>query len=645
METAQAAQSAVRVEIDATRIATVWLDLPGKSVNTMSVKMWRDLGAALAQLERDQSRGAIFASGKPKSFVAGADLFEMRAMDDAQLDHYLADGQRIYNRLEALPFPTVAAINGDCLGGGMELALACKLRVAIDEPSIQIGLPEAKLGLIPGWGGTVRLPRLIGLDRALPLLLAWKTLAPAAAREAGLVDDVVPRERLIDAARALVDGGHHARTASAPSKHELQAILERAVIDTRARSGDHLPAPLRLIEVVHTSYVDGTDAGFAAERRGLIDLRNSDAGKNLMRLFFLRTGAKKAAAEQAGGKPRDVKSAAVIGGGTMGAGIAAALVRAGIPTHVIEVDAAAAAAADSRIKKMIGGDSSAFHATTSWDDLSDVDLVIEAVIEQMPAKLEVFSRLDRVVRPDAILASNTSSLSVTEMAPGTNRPARVVGLHFFNPVAKMPLVEVVRTKHADADAVATAVSVATKLGKMPVIVSDSPGFLVNRVLFPYLAEALRMADKGHAIQSIDRAIKQWGMPMGPFELMDEIGLDVTAMILRALRPKLGAQFEYPPLLDLALAQGLRGKKSGEGFYRYTEKPSPNERFPGASSMSGTVPPEDVQSRLLEKMADEARLVMQERVVDSPDAIDLATVLGLGFAPFRGGLATFAGLRS
>lgn len=663
--------SAVRTTTDSDGVLTIWLDLPDKSVNTLSVQMWSDLDSTIAATEAGaMPRGIIVASAKPRTFIAGADLFEMRDMTRDRLDRYLKDGQEILDRLERLPVPTVAAINGDTLGGGLEVALACRMRVAIDEPSIKIGLPETTLGLVPGWGGTVRLPRLIGLGKALPLMLHGKNVAPAHAYQAGIVDQLSSREHLLDTAKKLALNPVARKPVDQPdqSKHALDAkvvreqILQAGEADVRSRSGDNLPAPLRLIQIVRDSYDRGLQAGFDGERVGLCDLKDSEPGRNLMRLFFLRTGAKKAAAEKAEGKPREVKSAAVLGGGTMGAGIAHALARSGFAVKLIELNSDLADKAVARVRKMIDDDFSAnrIDATAqqkahdaltgahTWDGIADVDLVIEAVLEQMPIKQDVFRRLGESTRAETILASNTSSLSVSEMAASAAHPNRVVGIHFFNPVPRMPLVEIVRTSNTDVTTLATAVAVAGRLGKTAVITADSPGFLVNRVLFPYLAEAMRACSDGVPIFAVDEAIESWGMPMGPFRLMDEIGLDVTAMILRALSPKLGERLACPDQLSDAVADGLLGRKSGRGFYVYSRErgvePQVNhelaESFTSSPIGSSTPSHEHLQLRLMLQMVNEAAMCLQERVVDSTDSIDLATVTGLGFAPFRGGLARY-----
>ncbi|HET6249990.1 MAG TPA: 3-hydroxyacyl-CoA dehydrogenase NAD-binding domain-containing protein [Tepidisphaeraceae bacterium] len=663
----------LRTTKDGDGIVTIVLDAPGKSVNTLSQLMLAELGDALSRVEADPPKGVIFASAKKRSFIAGADLFEIKKMSPEQATKYLADGQTLFTRIEKLPCPTVAAISGDCLGGGFELALACRARVAADDSSINIGLPEVKLGILPGWGGTGRLPRLIGLAEALPLLLAGKTLPPAKAKRARMIDDVVRPEALPAAARRLV---------KKPPEHRPAPLLHRAATAMRftrdkifqagrdktlEQTHGNYPAPMRLIEVAKAGWENGPQAGFDAERKALVELIDTDVSRNLIRLFFLKQGAKKAIAEQVHAKPADVKYAAVVGGGTMGAGIVYSLARAGIEVRLIEVDPKAVSAGLVRVRKSFDDDVKsgrlsaldAKHAmnrvvpTTQWTGLHLADIVIEAVVEKMPLKREVFAKLDRLVRPDCVLATNTSSLSVSEMAEATEHPHRVVGLHFFNPVPKMPLVEVVRTASSDEQSLATAAGLAAKIGKTAVMVKDSPGFLVNRILIPYLAEAVAMAGEGISIVDTDTAMKKWGMPMGPFELLDEIGLDVSAHVLKSLGSQIGSdRIPTSPIVDKALERGWLGKKSGTGFYIYAndkakKKQPPTLNMEMASfcntNSSATGVPLDANTiawRLVLPMVNEAARLLAEGVVESTDAVDLAMVLGTGFAPFRGGLVQF-----
>ncbi len=670
----------VRTSTDADRVTTVWLDRPGKPVNTIAPRMQREMNAVLETIERDRPAGVIFASPKARSFAAGADLFEIQKMSRDQVVQYLAYGQAIFDRIAALKMPTAAAINGDCLGGGYELALACTYRVAVNDGSINIGLPETKLGILPGWGGTVRLPRLIGLPAALPLMLAGKTMPPSKARKAGLVDETVRPEALMSAAKRLVlSGGARRRPATmaraaAAVPWARSTIFKRAKEKTLEATHGNYPAPINLIEVVRTGYECGPEAGLEAERRALVELTDTSACRNLMRLFFLRQGAKKAIGEQLHAKPAEVKYAAVVGAGTMGAGIAYCFARAGIRVRLLEVNAEALSAGLGRVRKMLDDDMKsgrlgaleARHAmnrvapSVDWSGISLADFVVEAVVEEMKLKHEVFTRLDRMTRADAVLASNTSSLSIGEMARATRRPERIVGMHFFNPVPRMPLVEIVRGAASHDQALATAAGLAIRIGKTPVLVADAPGFLVNRVLIPYLAEALVAASEGTTIPEIDEAMKRWGMPMGPFELLDEIGLDVGAHVLGSLSGQLGERVPAPtPAIAEALQNRWLGKKTRRGFYVYGDdaraktKPVLNEElarkvYSGDRSAAADKPALDaevqreaIQWRLVLPMVNEAARLLEEHVVGSTDAVDLATVLGTGFAPFRGGLAQFA----
>ncbi|HTL29982.1 MAG TPA: 3-hydroxyacyl-CoA dehydrogenase NAD-binding domain-containing protein [Tepidisphaeraceae bacterium] len=662
-------ESVVRSIRDDQNIVTVWLDVPGKPVNICSPQLLADLSQALDSIEHDKPAGVIFSSPKPKSFNAGADLFEIRKMMREQVLQYLADGQALFNRIAALSMPTVAAINGDCLGGGFEFALACRYRVAADTGSINIGLPEVKLGLIPGWGGTTRLPRTIGLTKALPILLAGKTMSPKKALRAGLVDEVVRPEALLAAARRLLQTKPARRQPGQLDRLLAStALLRRRVLDSaeaeaRRTTYDNYPAPLKLLDAIRIGYDAGVSAGFDAERRALVELMDTDVTKNLMRLFFLRQGSKKWAAEQVGTEAAEVKHVAVIGGGTMGAGIVHSLIRAGFPVRLIEADANALSAALQRIRGLLDEDVSAKkldslaarHAfnrvapSADWTGLGLADLVIEAIVENIGAKQDIFARLDRLTREGAVLATNTSSLSVTELAAATRHPDRVVGMHFFNPVNKMPLAEIIRTNHSSNSALATAVAVATKMGKTPLIVGDAPGFVVNRVLIPYLREALLIALEGTPIPEIDDAMKRWGMPMGPFELLDEIGLDVAVYVLKSL-VRDGTD-PVPPALKVAIERKWLGKKTGRGFYVHSKsyrrgastKLNLNAElaamlFIGEPRHLDT---KDIQWRLVLPMINEAGRLLEEGVIDSTDALDLAMVLGLGLAPFRGGLVHYA----
>jgi 3-hydroxyacyl-CoA dehydrogenase / enoyl-CoA hydratase / 3-hydroxybutyryl-CoA epimerase len=656
---------AVQLKTDSDRVTTITMDLPGKPVNTFSPQLLEQLDAAVTTVEHENSAGVIFASAKAKSFSAGADLFEIRKMSREAVAEYLERGQGLFDRISKLPMPTIAAINGDCLGGGFELALACRYRVAADQTNISIGLPEVKLGLIPAWGGTTRLPRLVGLRHALPILLAGKTMPPRKALKAGLVDEVVRPEALRAAAKRIVLSGvpTHQRAWIDRRADAVSVVRSRMLATarekTKKQTHGNYPAPVALLDVVRTGYDQGLDAGLEAERRSLIELTTAETGRNLLRLFFLRQAAKKTAAADLHADAHEVKHTAVIGGGTMGAGIVHAFVRAGLPVRLVEVNSQAMSAALMRIKQMLDDEVRAgrldklgardamnrVSPTIDWTGLELADIVVEAVLETLPIKREVFTKLDRLTRPTTVLASNTSSLRIDDIAQTTLHPERVVGLHFFNPVPKMPLVEIVRGSHSDDASLATALGVSNRIGKTPVLVHDSPGFLVNRILIPYLSESLIVASEGVPITDIDDAMKRWGMPMGPFELLDEIGLDIAAHVLKSLE-----RTAPPPrvvaALDLAMKNRWLGTKSGKGFYIHDDKrpkaqPAINAELTDALSKDHTsATADDIQWRLVLPMVNEAARVLEEGVTNSTDTIDLAMVLGTGFAPFRGGIVQF-----
>ena len=638
-------------------VGRIVFDQPGKPVNVMNAAALADLSAALDAAEADRPAVLVLASAKPGQFIAGADVFEMTGYSRDELDAYLKRGQELTKRIASFSAPTVAAIGGAALGGGLEIALACDYRVAA-EGRAKIGLPEVTLGLIPAWGGCVRLPRRIGLEPAAQLITSGNLTDPAEAKRLGIVDETAPPDQLESTAIELARRGKPTAPAASADADERRRVLSMLRQKLEEGSGQHYPAPIRALEVINTAFADGEQAGFDAERQGLCDLRDTPAGQNLLRIFGMKQNAKRAATSAAGGKPRELKNVAVIGGGTMGAGIAYVLLgTAKLPVTLIETDADRAAAARGRIEGLFDGDvakgrakpdaaaeaKARLNATADLSGLADADLVVEAAFEDMGVKRELFGRLDSASKPTAVLATNTSSLSVTEIAQATKDPKRVVGLHYFNPVPRMALVEVVKTSHSDPGAVATAVAAATACGKTPVVVNDAPGFVVNRVLFPYLYEAMLAVAEGEDPEAIDASVRNWGMPMGPLELIDTIGLDVTLNICQAMKPSLAPRVDVPPGLKEAVAAGHLGRKSGGGFFRYEggKRGSPMDevvsllRAGGGGVAAGGLP-----ERVILPMVNESARVVEEGVVDSTDAIDLATLLGLGLAPFRGGVARY-----
>ena len=625
-------EPAVRTSIDADNVLTILLDLPGKPVNTCSPQLLEDLSAAVESLAASKPVGVIVASAKARSFNAGADLYAIRDMDPDRARRYLATGQALFERIARLPMPTVAAINGDCLGGGMELALACTYRVAADDGSITIGLPEVKLGLIPAWRGATWLPRMIGLTRALPILLEGKTMPPRRAKECGLVDEIVPPVALRAAAKRWVTTPPKPTRAGLGRRFSagLSPVRNRVLSAARARTVErtfgNYPAPLRLLDVVKTGYEHGFEAGLAAEREAILQLMQASATRNLLRLFFLRQGAKRRAAAQLKARPSEVNEVAVVSRGATGSAIAHALTRAGL--RVRQVDSISPSTAD-------------------WATLATADVVIEAEAGTLGTAREIFARMEGNVRPNSVLATSSKSHRISDVATAVTDRGRVIGLHFFDPVDTTPLIEIVRGPESGDAALATGVALVNRTGKTPIVVADAPGFLVDRLLIAHLQEAFAAVADGASLLDVDDAMKRWGMINGPFGMMDEIGLDVVNQLLdRGGQP--------PPVLRHAVTNGWLGRKSGKGFYvdgrnkgdgaqalpLNSELARLIAREVDSQTASRAVAQEDLQWRLILPMVNEAARALSEGVTDSADDIDLAAVLGLGFPPFRGGLAKF-----
>lgn len=661
--------NAFQIHTDGRGVMTITFDTPGKSVNTFTPEALDELASRVDALHdaNDPPAAVIFTSGKDGAFIAGADLFAMREMDTSAMRTFLEKGQRTFDAIAALPMPTVAAINGNCMGGGCELALACDHRVMVDDGSMRVGLPEINLGIIPAWGGTTRMARMFGLAKSLPTLLAGKTFTPRKAKSVGLVDDVVRSERLQAAARRLL-----VKRPDRPKPNLLdraarsfaplaEFICSKARAAANAKTFGNYPAPDRLIDTARAAVLRGHDVGLTAERDSVIELASGPVCRNLMRLFFLRQGAKRVVREKLDAPALPVKQVAVVGGGTMGAGITAALVKAGYEVRLIDINPDFLSAALNRINKDLQADVKAkrmtrieaeramdrVSPTARWARMHRVDFAIEAVSERPEIKQEIFAKLEKLTRPDCVLASNTSSLDITAFAAERTHPSRVIGLHFFNPVSKMPLVEVIATDHATDAALATGFDLALAMGKTPVLVNDAPGFLVNRVLFPYLAEAMVLLGEGCGIKAVDTAMKRWGMPMGPFELLDTVGLDVAADIFTTVSARLGDHLAQPRGLDEAIGRGWHGRKSGHGFYDYTGKGKPTvnedmaELLRDDQASHGELDADADAWRCVLPMVNEAARALREGVTDSTETVDLATVLGLGLAPFRGGLCKFA----
>ena len=654
-------------------LCVLTFDRPGSSANVFDLETLEELEAHLIALEKEPGvRGLVLTSVKPRIFIAGADLNAFgRNGTERALSDMVNHGHRIFTRLGQLGVPTVAAIRGACLGGGLEVALACDWRVASIDKATKLGLPETQLGILPAWGGSTRLPALIGLPAALRLIVSGKQIAGLAALKLGLVDDATHPEYLLDAARTLAARGK--RPAPRPRWSNTfpftRLIAAKAHWDVRRRTGGHYPAPLRAIDVCAKAASRSFEEGLMLEKESFLELVRTPECRNLLNVFLLQERAKKlgrAAADGAdkngnGGKPapQNVRCVAVIGAGTMGGGIAQWVSARGIPVRLRDVNPEALARGLHGIERIY---SEAVkrrvftpqEATAGLDRITplhtpvpmqDVDLVIEAALEQLDVKQQAFRELEARVNPQAVLATNTSALSIDAIASAVSRPERVVGMHFFNPVHRMQLVEIVRGRRTSPAALDSALRFVKDIGKLPVIVKDSPGFLVNRILLPYMVEAIWMFTEGTPPATIDRVMTEFGMPMGPLRLTDEVGIDVAQHVAKDLERRLRHPVPINETLELMMAKGWLGRKSGRGFYLHSgrrARPAPASALAFLQAAKPRASDDATrQDRLVLIMINEAARVLAEGVVDAPEDVDFGMVMGTGWAPFRGGPLRYA----
>jgi 3-hydroxyacyl-CoA dehydrogenase/enoyl-CoA hydratase/3-hydroxybutyryl-CoA epimerase len=657
-------------------IGVLAIDAPDQKVNVLSGAALEELGQQLERIPHLGLSGLVITSGKPRTFVAGADVREIQAITDpAEGALKAARGQAIFQRLAALPIATLCAIDGLCLGGGTELALACRYRVASDFERTFLGLPEVRLGILPGFGGSTRLPRLVGVPAALDLILTGKTVDAARAFRLGLVDDVLPKEdfpqravrwlstRLDASAFERVRRERKRRRAGPPAWLLEGNPIGRAFVFSQARKSvlrethGHYPAPLKVLEILPRTSRGPIPEALALESKAVGELLVTPEHKNLLSIFFLTEGAKK---DPPTPRAIEIKSCGVLGAGIMGGGIAYVLSDAGIEVRLKDVapepvGKGLRAAYDTYLKRVrrrrmkpaeMSRKMALIAGGTDDTGFARLDAVIEAIVEKMEVKQGALAEIEARLPARAVLMTNTSSLDVDVMAAKLARPERLAGLHFFNPVDRMPLVEIIVGARTSPEAWESALQLARRLGKTPVVVKNAPGFLVNRILMPYLNEGLHLFREGVKIEALDQSMVDFGMPMGPLRLLDEIGLDVADKVSHILGAAFGDRVDPAGVLEAMVQGGRVGRKGKLGFYRYRDgnaTPDPAV-YPLADRPSRdviTAGPDAWRERMVLAMINEAARCLEETVVESPAQVDLAMIMGTGFPPFRGGLLRYA----
>ncbi|MBI4621900.1 MAG: enoyl-CoA hydratase/isomerase family protein [Verrucomicrobia bacterium] len=653
----------VTFSLEADGVGWIVFDDPAARANVFNAATQTAFAAALDAAAT--ARALVIRSAKERIFLAGADLQWLATLPDAAgAAEFSRAGQKLFQRLADFPAPVVCAIHGACAGGGFELALACHWRMASDAPVTQIGLPETGIGTIPGWGGSVRLPRLIGAKPALDHILAARLVGAAEARRAGLVDEIVPapelRARARQAALRLAAEGRPVRSAPAGCEPAVFAGLRAATV---AKTPGRQPAPVAAIDLVERTAGAPFPEALELEARAFGDVTAGAVCKNLVHVFFLRDAAKKRTLDgwfpAGAAQPRPIQRVGVVGAGVMGSGVAQWLAAHAFEVVMRDVQPALVERGlgvirglfDDAVKrgKLSTAEGSAglrrVATTAGWDGFDTCDLVIEAIVENAAEKQKMFSELAALVRRDALLASNTSALPIEEIAGHVADPSRTLGLHFFNPVSRMPLVELIIGPHTSAVAAASALALVKALGKSPAICRSAPGFVVTRVLFFYLNEAVRLWEQGVPAEHIDPAMQEWGWPMGPLRLIDEVGVDVTGFIFGEMEHYFPSRFSGTAACGQMAAAGWRGRKAdaGAGFYHY-EAGRASVNGAAAALVRGGGPPMEeraIQETLMGVMVREAEAVLAEGVVRSADDLDFALLLGAGFPAWRGGLLRWA----
>jgi 3-hydroxyacyl-CoA dehydrogenase/enoyl-CoA hydratase/3-hydroxybutyryl-CoA epimerase len=640
-----------------------------KSMTSLDLETMGELAAIIEELHDKSSDllGAIFFSHVEHCFLAGADINLIASLStEAEAADKAEQGQTIYNRIEDLTIPTVVCVDGVCLGGGLELSLACKTIIASNSPKTSLGLPEVKLGIIPGFGGTYRLPRKIGLPNALDMILTGKTLRADKAKRLGLVAEVYPRENLLSMAPKFLKASESHHTIKESIKEmATENFVTRKIIFQKVResvlkkTNGFYQAPLKILDVMDSGMMKGRTSYLAGEAQAFGELAISEQSKNLQHIFFLSEGVKKYSGPKSTKPLARLERGAALGAGTMGGGIAWLMADAGMSPIMkdLSIEALNLGLKQSssnfsgalKRKKITPDDferkQRSITAQLDYSGFKKVDLLIEAVVENMDIKKKVFSETEKNVKPTCLLTSNTSSLSVEEMSKALEIPGRFAGLHFFNPVHMMPLVEIIVHSKVDPETVEALYKWVLRVKKTPVVVKDGPGFLVNRILMPYLNEAGFLLEEGVSIKDIDTAALNFGMPMGPCRLLDEVGIDVAVKVAKVMYEGLGERAHPSKFSSVMAEKSFLGKKNAKGFYLYDEKskalginPDVEELLPAQKKkMSET----ELQMRLFLPMINEAATILKDEIVKTASEVDLGLIFGIGFPPFRGGLLRYA----